>query len=318
MIDPAGVGALGRSGAKTDDSGIVVALRELIATQRDAMVREPWRILGPQGWLDALGDVIREGDTWEDRGYSAPQAASGPSESDPTCSCHAALTGVHAVGCALRLRVLAPPEEQALDESEPWFVNLNLGVRHLITQQASRSGRGHLIAAIDEAIRRLRAAMDHPPPASDAPERDTQQDSGSEPSVERIAQMAVQTLCERLAASSQALRGLAQENKTLNVMLPPLHAKIAELKAQLASPRASAAPEQPVFSERKMFTPRDLDRIAKDGRAEIARKVRQLPTFGVKVYQNIQDVYGRMIVTVELDDVLAALSSPSPAPTGAK
>ncbi len=37
--------------------------------------------------------------------------------------------------------------------------------------------------------------------------------------------------------------------------------------------------------------------------------IEQLPTFDVKVYQSTQDVYGSMVVTVELNAVLAALSA---------
>lgn len=51
-----------------------------------------------------------------------------------------------------------PLEEQA------WFQNLTLGVRHLIREQANRHNRAHLLAAIDEAERRLRQETERTEP----------------------------------------------------------------------------------------------------------------------------------------------------------
>jgi hypothetical protein len=55
-------------------------------------------------------------------------------------------------------RAVPPPErrEELLD-SEPWFRNL-LAARELVADLASRRTRHHLLAGIDEAIRRLRAS----------------------------------------------------------------------------------------------------------------------------------------------------------------
>lgn len=42
--------------------------------------------------------------------------------------------------------------------NEPWFFNLTRGVRSIVMQYASRKSRIHLLAAIDEAARRLTAS----------------------------------------------------------------------------------------------------------------------------------------------------------------
>ena len=42
-------------------------------------------------------------------------------------------------------------------EQEAWFQNLRIGVRNLVATQSDRSVRHHLLAAIDESVRRLQA-----------------------------------------------------------------------------------------------------------------------------------------------------------------
>src|SRR5262245_38516514 len=54
------------------------------------------------------------------------------------------------------------PPAEPLDESATWFRNLNVGIRQLVFEQASRSSRPHLLAAIDAAIDRLRGVPPEP------------------------------------------------------------------------------------------------------------------------------------------------------------
>jgi hypothetical protein len=63
-------------------------------------------------------------------------------------------------------RGAVPASTEPLDETEAWFRNLNEGVRQLVSEQASRKTRRHLLAAIDEAIDRLRAQVAVPLPAA--------------------------------------------------------------------------------------------------------------------------------------------------------
>jgi hypothetical protein len=59
---------------------------------------------------------------------------------------------------------MTPPTGQKTLRDEPWFQNLTVGCRHLVQQLANRAARPHLLAAIDEAERRL-LAVDPAPQA---------------------------------------------------------------------------------------------------------------------------------------------------------
>jgi hypothetical protein len=59
-----------------------------------------------------------------------------------------------------------PPVAEQEKESDPWFSNLTVAVRDLVALHANRKTRAHLLAAIDEAERRLRASTSPPASAS--------------------------------------------------------------------------------------------------------------------------------------------------------
>jgi hypothetical protein len=100
-----------------------------------------------------------------------------------------------AIANALRRRhPMTPPTGQKTLRDEPWFQNLTVGCRHLVQQLANRAARPHLLAAIDEAERRL-LAVDHAPQETGASTAKTAGDDRShDPMINRLLAIAAQII----------------------------------------------------------------------------------------------------------------------------